>query len=458
MRAADPAAAVRRALGAADPARWQPGAGGRRLVVAIGKAAPAMAAAALEQLGPGPAIVVTAPDAPGRAALPAGVELLSGGHPLPDAGSLAAGARLLAAAGDLGPRDLMLVLVSGGASAMVEAPRPPLDLPALRALNRLLLESGFDITRTNLVRQALSRLKGGGLARVAAPARVETLILSDVIGDDPRAVASGPTVAAVGRPSEAEALLRARGLWPRLPEPVRAALAAAVAAEAAGEDPTMAPANAAPAEVIGSNALSLAAMAEAARRAGGRSVRCLAPPLTGDVAEAAARLCAALGEAEAAARAGRPQAVLAGGETTVVVRGPGRGGRNQELALRVALAAEGRRAVPWVLLAAGSDGRDGPTPHAGGLVDAGTAARIRAAGADPEALLAANDSARALELAGAAFDSGPTGTNVADLTVLLVGSAVLGRGECRSHELRHWRERTPALDDSRVMQETRRNA
>ena len=440
LAAADPTAAVLRALDPGVRARLVPGPGGRLVLVAIGKAARSMAAAVLaegrpkgggpkegglEPRGPAgeglrPAEVLVVTDA-GNARPLAGAEVLAAGHPLPDAGGLAAAARLEALVRGLGAADRLLVLVSGGGSAMLPAPVAGLGLDDKIAVNRLLLGSGADIVETNLVRQALSRLKGGGLARAAAPAPVVALILSDVPGDDLRAIASGPTVAPIGDRAAAAAALRARGLWHELPEAVRRHLSAPEEAPADGPAATAAAEN----RLIGSNALSVAAMV-------GAGARAAALPLEGDVAEAAAAVLQA-------ARALPPGAALAfGGETVVRLRGGGRGGRNQELALRVALLAEaeagrtggrtGGLAPGWAFLAAGSDGRDGPTEAAGGLVDAGTPGRIRAAGIDPAAALAENDSNPALAAAGDLFVTGATGTNVADLAVFVAGGASGGGG------------------------------
>jgi hydroxypyruvate reductase len=387
VAAADPAAAVDRALAAfARPP-------GRLLIVAVGKAARRMAGAALARLGPAETLVVTNDENAGP--LP-GATVLAAGHPVPDARGLAAGEAVIAAAAALGPGDALIALISGGGSALLPAPVAGVSLADKAAVNRLLLSSGAPIEAMNLVRQNLSRLKGGGLARLAAPARVTALILSDVVGDDLRAIASGPTVAPLGDAAAAAAVLRDYGIWADCPAPVRAHLAAA---------PPAPPVPAADNRLIGSNALSVAAMAAAAPGA-----RVPAGPLVGDVAAAAARIIAE----------GGPGVTLWGGETTVRLTGRGLGGRNQELALRVALAAEAAGWPPgWAFLSAGTDGRDGPTGAAGGLVDAGTCARIRAAGLDPAALLADNDSHRALAAAGDLVVTGGTGTNVADLQVLI---------------------------------------
>jgi hydroxypyruvate reductase len=400
LAAADPARAVSQALDAAP--LGAPGPDGAWHVIAFGKAARAMAGAALAQMGPlaVPALVVTNYENDGP--LP-GAEVMAAGHPVPDAAGARAAQAVLDRARGLGPHDRLLALVSGGASALLPAPAAGLTLDDKAQVSRLLLACGADITQMNLIRQSLSRIKGGGLLRAAAPAPLVGLILSDVIGDDLRVVASGPTVEPLGSRAEAAALLRRLGLWAQVPEAVRARLGA----PATPRPPHPRPDN----RLVGSNARSVAAMAQAARAFGRAPV--LAPaPLAGDVAEAAARVCAA--------GAAGPGLYLFGGETTVTLRGPGTGGRNQELALRLALAAEAAGwAGDWVFLSGGTDGRDGPTDAAGGLVDGGTLSRMRAAGLSPEAALAANDSNPALAVAGDLLVTGATGTNVADLQVLI---------------------------------------
>jgi len=286
------------------------------------------------------------------------------------------------------------VLVSGGGSALLPAPVDGLSLEQKADVSRLLLGAGVDIVAMNAVRQHLSRLKGGGLLRHAAPAPVTALILSDVIGDDLRAIASGPTVAPILPRTEVIAMLKERGLWDKLPDAARTALGRA-------EQDT--PVQEADNRLIGSNRKSLDAMARAMPDA-----QILSDALTGDVEQAAQRIVDAVDQAVSLA--------LFGGETTVQLRGDGRGGRNQELALRVAVALDGR--AGWRFLSAGTDGRDGPTDAAGAIVDGETCARIRAAGGDVAALLGNNDSYAALELAGDLLITGGTGTNVADLQIL----------------------------------------
>lgn len=387
VQAADPFAAVQ------DTLRTQPLAPCDRLfLLAFGKAACTMAKAALPLVPtPAGALVVTNRE---NAVAVAGAEVIAAGHPVPDAESLRAGQAAEALLAQAGPDDRVLVLVSGGGSALIVAPVAGLSLTDKAHVSEILLGAGLDIVAMNAVRQHLSRLKGGGLLRAAAPAPVTALILSDVIGDDLRAIASGPTVAPIVPRGDVVADLAARGLWERLPNPAREAL---LRPDSGHDLP------AAENRLIGSNARSVGAMAQARPEA----LR-MNKPLVGDVG-AAAQTLAHLAQT-------RPGLHIMGGETTVTLRGTGLGGRNQELALRLALALEGR--ADWRFLSGGTDGRDGPTEAAGAVVDGATCARIRAAGGDPAALLANNDSHRALALAGDLLITGGTGTNVADLQIL----------------------------------------
>ena len=398
VEAADPAIALRRAL-AAHPL---PQPDGQLHVIAIGKAAPAMLREALAHLdGAVPALAITHyendMDVPGA-------EVIRAAHPVPDAAGLGAGQELISRLSSLGPQDAVAVLVSGGGSALVPAPVEGVTLEDKAEVNRLLLGAGLDIVRMNLVRQQLSRLKGGGLLRQAAPAPVTAYILSDVIGDDLRAIASGPTVGPIGTRAEARAVLQEAGVWEACPASVRAHLSAEAPAP---ETP------AAQNHLIGSNRKSLEAMLAAAE---GGTARIVSDALEGDVDDAAQQVL----RAAAAAPKGTPQALIFGGETTVTLRGDGRGGRNQELALRVALSARNfDLPANWLFLSGGTDGRDGPTDAAGGIVGPGTAAAI---GAEAQALLANNDSFEALRRADALLMTGATGTNVADVQVFLIGA------------------------------------
>jgi len=392
VAAADPAVAVRRALAEA------PVVGERIWLVAVGKAARSMAGAALEVLGArvAGALVVTNTE---NAAPLAGAVVYEAGHPVPDAGGVRAAEAVVAMLAGAGAGDVALALISGGGSALLPAPVAGVTLEDKAEASRVMLGAGLDITEMNAVRQHLSRLKGGGLLRAAAPARVVALILSDVIGDDLRVIASGPTVAPIAPRTQVRAMLEARGLWARMPDAVRVALAREEEAAALPDADN---------RLIGANAMSVAAMV---RDSGGAIWD---GALCGDVAGAADTLVARM-------RAAGPGRVLAfcGGETTVTLRGDGKGGRNQELALRVAAGmADVER--PWVFLSGGTDGRDGPTEAAGGIVDPGTLARIERAGGDWRALLENNDSNRALALADDLLITGGTGTNVADVQIIVM--------------------------------------
>lgn len=401
---ADPVAATRAALESEAKVLGQ----ARRVVLlALGKAGSAMTSAALpfveDRLAEG--VVVTT--ASGVVSLP-GIETIAGGHPVPDAGSLEGGARLVDAASRAGEGDLVLVLVSGGGSALAVAPPEGVSLDDKMALSELLLKSGADITQMNTVRGNVSRLKAGGLARLAAPAEVLSLILSDVPGDDVAIIASGPTATEVPGPAEARATLDRFGLGERVPASIRAHLHAAEPRERAMARNV----------IIGSNALSVTAV-EDSLAGSGRAVIRLAGWLGGDVSEAAEAFFVQMQMADAS---GRPAAIVSGGETTVRVTGSGSGGRNQELALRIALLAETAPLTqPWCFLSGGTDGRDGPTDAAGGIVDGSSVARMRAAGIDPTARLADNDANPALAASGDLIEIGQTGTNVADIQVALIG-------------------------------------
>lgn len=397
VRAADPALAVRRHF-ADHPPENLPG-GGRNILIAIGKAAPAMLAEAMRQVpGPVTALAVTHY---GNETEIAGARVLTSSHPVPDAAGLRAGQEIIALLEQARPVDHVYALISGGGSALVPAPRAPMTLEDKQQVNRLLLASGLEIGQINLIRQQLSDLKGGGFLRhTTAP--VTALILSDVIGNDLGAVAGGPTAAPLGDAQDAVNLLQSRDLVGKLPPRAREMLENGTSQPVGG---------AAQNYLIGSNEISLEAMRAATPE--GWDVRIVSDRLTGDVAEAADII------AQSAQAQDRPQALIFGGETTVVLRGGGKGGRNQELALRIAQLG---RDWPfdWVFLSGGTDGRDGPTDAAGGIVDGGTVGRIKAAGQDVDALLADNDSNAALAAADDLLLTGATGTNVADVQVLLI--------------------------------------
>ncbi len=364
------------------------------LVIAVGKAAIRMAHAARDALGGfADAIIVTNPE---NATDVAGATVFAAAHPVPDSIGMAAGQAVIDALQTASPGRPVLCLISGGGSALLPAPVAPLTLADKAAVNEALLASGADIVTMNMVRQQLSDLKGGGLLR-HAQGPVTALILSDVIGDDLRAIASGPTVGPIGSRSSAREALRAMGVWDGLPASVIGVLSQPDL-DTEWPDATNV--------LVGSNAISVAAMARALPDATRHHA-----PLEGNVTEAAPWVAALPSGTH-----------VFGGETTVTLTGTGKGGRNQDLALRVALLAEAQDwQGPWLYLQGGTDGRDGPTDAAGGVVHGGTLAAIRAAGVDPLAALNNNDAYTALKAGDALLMTGGTGTNVADIGVLIRG-------------------------------------
>ncbi len=419
LAAVDAGLAVRRALrreGDLLEVAGRPLDAGQRIVVlAVGKAAAAMAAAveaiAAERIASGLAVTKDGHELPLRR-----VALRLAAHPVPDARCEAAAREALALVENAAAEDLLLVLLSGGASSLLACPAPGLRLDDLAAATRLLLAAGAEIEAANAVRKHLSALAGGRLARRARPRRIEVLALSDVPGDRLDAIGSGPFAPDPTTYSDALAALGARGILAELPEAVRAHLAAGVRGE---REETPKPGDAALARVrhtlVATNRTAVEAACAAAERAG---LRAESTPgiLRGEAREAARALVAAA----RARRAGPPLCLVAGGETTVTVRGPGRGGRSQELALAAALELDG--GPPTALLAAGTDGNDGPTGAAGAYADEGTLARSRRAGLDARAALAANDSHAFFRAEGGLFVTGPTRTNVMDLALVRVGS------------------------------------
>jgi glycerate-2-kinase len=417
LAAVDADAAVRRALRREGEALRVDDVGlapGQRLVVmAAGKAAAAMAAAAEavagDRLAGGLAVTKDGHGAPLRR-----IALRFAAHPVPDARSEAAAREALELVGRAAPDDCLLVLLSGGASSLLACPAPGLALGDLAAATRALLAAGAEIEELNAVRKHLSALAGGWLARRARARRIEVLALSDVPGDRLDVIGSGPFAPDPTTYADALAALSGRGVLAEVPEPVRAHLAAGVRGE---REETPKPGDPAFAgvrhRVLATNRTALEAACAAAERSGLRA-EALAGALRGEARDAARALVAAA----RAARGGAPVCLVAGGETTVSVRGPGRGGRSQELALAAALELDG--GPPTALLAAGTDGSDGPTDAAGAYADEGTLARARRAGLDARAALAANDSHTFFRAEGGLFVTGPTRTNVMDLALVRV--------------------------------------
>jgi len=397
---ANPARALRDQL-ASSPLPALPN-GGCNIIIALGKAATPMMQQALKMIPqPRRALVVTNPE--NLRDIP-GATTMAGAHPVPDQTSAAAGRAVIDLLATATAKDRVIALISGGGSALMVSPAPGLSLADKVAVNELLLASGLDINDMNLIRQQLSQLKGGGLLRHAAPATVSAFILSDVIGDDLRAIASGPTTSPIGTPAQARDIMVRAGIWDDTAPPVRAHLTATT--DEITKRPT------ATNTLIGSNRHSLQAMLDAAK---GWDARLISDQLTGDVEAAAQTIL----DAALAAPSDHPVALIFGGETTVQIHGTGLGGRNQELALRLAKLAAEQLDGDWLFLSGGTDGRDGPTQAAGGIVTRETWARIRASGADTDSLLANNDSNAALAAADALLITGATGTNVADVQIFL---------------------------------------
>ncbi len=387
-------------------------------VLAVGKAAPRLAAAAYRVLGRGTRGLVVAPESAPDLAFP--FELLRGGHPIPDRRSVAAARAALRFLREAPPGPV-LFLISGGGSAILEAPVPEVPLADLRRATRLLLASGAPIQSLNALRRHLSVVKGGQLGLAAAGRAGATLALSDVVGDRPEEIASGPTVPDPSTFAEAVAGARRYGLWGALPTPIRRHLAEGARGRRPETpkpgDPRLA---GRPFLLIGTNRTALeGAAAEAARR--GYPPLVLSSRIVGEAVEVAGVHTAILREIAGSGLPVRPPAcLLSGGETTVTLGPhPGRGGRNQEFALRAALDLDG---VPGVVaLSVGTDGIDGPTDAAGGWADGATAGRARRRGLSVESALAAHASYDLLAAVGTLWRTGPTGTNVSDLRVLLAG-------------------------------------
>ncbi len=405
------------ALTAADPAGVLPAAlpsppPGRAVVVAVGKAAARMAEIAVAAW-PGrlPGVVVVPP---GLARRIDGLELRVAGHPIPDAGSVAAAAAALELAEGLGPDDLLLCLLSGGGSALLAAPVPGLTLADKQAVTRALLASGAPIDEINCVRRHLSAVKGGRLAQAAWPARVVTLAVSDVVGDRPEVIASGPTVADASTLGEARAVLARHGIAP--PPAVAATLHEPAAETPKPGDRVFQHCDY---QVLVSPRQVLAAVADAARRLG-LEVIDLGVEWTGE-ARGVARAMARRAQAEliGVRASGRPRVLLSGGELTVTQAAVGgRGGPNAEFVLALGLALGETPEV--YALAADTDGIDGSGPPAGAFWTPALPARARARGLDLAAALERHDSHGAFLALEAALVTGRTGTNVNDLRAILL--------------------------------------
>jgi glycerate 2-kinase len=404
VAAADPELTIRRHL----PERPK----GRTIIVGAGKGSAQMAAA-FEKAWDGPleGVVVTRY---GYAAPCERIEVLEAAHPVPDEAGLLASKRLLQSVAGLTEDDLVVALVSGGGSALLPSPPAGLTLEDEISVNRALLASGAQISAMNTVRKHVSTIKGGRLAAAAWPARVVSLVVSDIPGDNPALVASGPTVPEAATREDA---LRVVETWRMdLPEPVMRHLRSEAADAPRPDDPRFARNTV---RVIASAAVSLEAAAEEARRHGLEAV-ILSDSMEGEARDVGSVHAAIAREVALRGRPfTRPVLILSGGETTVTLRGKGgKGGRNSEFLLSFAIGVEGFDGIH--ALAADTDGIDGSEDNAGAFADGETVARMRGAGVDAKAALAGNDAWTAFAASGNLFVPGPTGTNVNDLRAIVI--------------------------------------
>jgi hydroxypyruvate reductase len=406
------------AVAASDPRRVlaahlpEKPAGGRCVVVGGGKSAAVMAAA-MEDAWPEVALEGTVVTRYGHAVPTRRIEVIEASHPVPDANSERGAQRLLERVQGLGSGDLVIALMSGGASALLAAPAPGLSLNDKQAINRALLASGANIGEINTVRKHLSAIKGGRLAAAAAPARVVTLAISDVPGDDPAVIGSGPTVPDPTTFADARALIERYGITPS---------PAIVARLRQDTDETPKPGSLPNSEfrLIATPMMALRAAAGLANDMG------LKPVILGDALEGEAREVGIVhaGVARSIQAHGEPvtppAVLLSGGETTVTIgsNATGRGGRNTTFLLGLALALDGRAAI-WGI-AGDTDGIDGMDDIAGAMLAPDTLARARALGLDPRGSLAAHDSHGFFDAVGDAIRIGPTLTNVNDFRAILI--------------------------------------
>ncbi len=404
------------AIAAADPEscvppHMPPDDGGRLIVIGAGKASAAMARA-VEQHWSGPldGLVVTRY---GHGVPCERIEIVEAAHPVPDAAGEAAAARILAKLAGLRAQDRVLALISGGGSALLAAPAEGLSLADKRAITAALLKSGASIGEMNCVRKHLSAIKGGRLAAAAWPAPVLTLAISDVPGDDPAVIASGPTVPDPTTAAEALAIIERYRI--EIPAKLRERLQSGELETPKPGDPRL---TASDYRLVASPRLMLEAAAAEARRLG------IEPLILGDALEGEAREVGKVlaGVALSCARHGsparKPCVLLSGGETTVTVRGQGRGGRNSEFLLGLALALDGAPGID--ALAADTDGIDGSEDNAGAFVGPDTPARAKAAGINVRACLAGNDAWYCFSRLGDLLVTGPTRTNVNDFRAILI--------------------------------------
>jgi glycerate 2-kinase len=389
---------------------------GRTIVVGAGKAAASMARAVETRWPPDKPLSGLVVTRYGHGVGPLRrIDVVEAAHPVPDAAGQKAAGRILDLVRGLGPEDLVLCLISGGGSALLSLPARGITLDDKQALNKALLRSGANIHEINCVRKHLSAIKGGRLAVAAAPARIVSLIVSDVPGDDPSVIASGPTTPDATTLADAKAVLRRYGIVP--PPSVQARLDDSKAETPKPGDPAFARSET---RIITAPQASLEAAAEVAAQAGYR------PLILGDAIEGEAKevgkVMAAIARQIAVhgQPASSPCVLISGGETTVTVRGAGRGGRNVELLLSLAIQLDGR---PRIFAIAGdTDGADGAEEVAGAIVTPDSLERARRAGLNARAVLADNDAHNFFRVLGDQVVTGPTLTNVNDFRAVLVNS------------------------------------
>ncbi|AZO26426.1 MULTISPECIES: glycerate kinase [Mesorhizobium] len=403
VSAADPEKTIRNHL----PAKPE----GRTIVIGAGKGSAQMAAA-FEKVWDGPidGLVVTRY---GYGARCERIEIIEAAHPVPDAAGLEASRRLLEKVQGLTSDDLVVALISGGGSALLPSPAPGLTLADEIAVNEALLASGAPIAAMNTIRKHVSTIKGGRLAAAAHPARVVSLVVSDIPGDNPALVASGPTVPDTGSRADALASIAAYGM--KLPDAVMAHINSSAADAPRPDDPRF---DGNEVHLIASAGVSLEAAAAEAKRQGIGAV-ILSDSIEGEAREVGGVHAAIAREVATRNRPfEKPVLILSGGETTVTLRAKGKGGRNSEFLLAFAIGIGGLEGI--YALAADTDGIDGSENNAGAFADGSTVSRMRAAGVDAKAMLAGNNAWTAFNAVGDLFVPGPTGTNVNDLRAILV--------------------------------------
>ncbi|MEI7796624.1 MAG: glycerate kinase [Methylococcaceae bacterium] len=385
-------------------------------IIAFGKAACSMANAAQELIPAnllGEAIAVTNYE---NVVAVQNIKVIGASHPLPDSAGFEAAKRIAEIAKNAKSDECVLVLISGGGSALIPYPVDSISLDEKIATTNLLLSCGATIDEINCIRKHLSQLKGGNLTNKIAPAKCHALILSDVLGDDLSVIASGTTVADESTFAEAIAILKSKNVWHDAPQSVKNYLEKAIS-----ETPKII--ENVTNTLIGSNEMSVEAAVKAAQFLGYEVIR-YDYPLCGEARDVAEEFVLAAKRKAPFLKGVGGFAFITGGETTVTLRGNGKGGRNQEMALAFAIAAEKHglknEINEWVFLSGGTDGIDGVSPAAGGIVDAGTLQRMKNAGVNPDELLENNDSYHALKSSHDLLMTGATGTNVADLQILLI--------------------------------------